>query len=590
MANVVLGKVAISWKGEWSTSLTYTKQDVVRNGASAYICVADASTPGTFDTDEWELFAQGTSDIASTAGDIIYHDGTEMVSLPIGEHNQTLTVNLSGVPEWTSNPSRSSVRVRNFPMWTGVGMNSYEQWAIMDNGDMRAWGHGGHYGLGQGNNNSNRAVPNIIPFPQGFPGVKDDNAQRTYAYGYSIIDENNDLWVWGRKEYGVTGMNGDAWIPHNIMKVNDGANPFYEGKVDATKAAYLALPCGSESYACMGVLGTDGKVYMTGYNGHGQLARGSTSDSGWFVRSDYFNNIVDGTPAVLAEDNVTVVTPEIVGTPIVKLKLGRSRYTHGMAVDTSGRLHMWGYNGDYQLGNGNSTNQPTPFHLNQGSITGRRIVDVWGAWCCTYILDEDRNLHFCGSDHYGRSGLGIHTGSSGNNGSTRNPVLTIDDVELVAFDTYEYPAAYVMKTDKTLWATGYNGHGNLGIGSTSASSSWAQMDMRNFMSDEIPIKIFCNGQNSHNVFGCLTNKGRVLVCGYNGYGQLGLGHSSYRTILEPVICREFIVDAIFQGYERYMNLNVLLEDGQMLSTGCGDSHAMASEDGEEYWTLSPIRF
>ena len=51
MANVVLGKVAISWKGEWSTSLTYTKQDVVRNGASAYICVADASTPGTFDTD-----------------------------------------------------------------------------------------------------------------------------------------------------------------------------------------------------------------------------------------------------------------------------------------------------------------------------------------------------------------------------------------------------------------------------------------------------------------------------------------------------------------------------------------------------------
>jgi len=39
-----------------------------------------------------------------------------------------------------------------------------------------------------------------------------------------------------------------------------------------------------------------------------------------------------------------------------------------------------------------------------------------------------------------------------------------------------------------------------------------------------------------------------------------------------------------------MNLNVLLEDGQMLSTGCGDNHAMASEDGEEYWTLSPIRF
>ena len=88
----------------------------------------------------------------------------------------------------------------------------------------------------------------------------------------------------------------------------------------------------------------------------------------------------------------------------------------------------------------------------------------------------------------------------------------------------------------------------------------------------------------------LTNQGRVYTCGYNGYGQLGVGNSSNWNHLQEVPCRDEIVEATFSGHDRYTNLQVRLADGQMLICGCGDNHQLATEDGEEYWTLSPVRF
>ena len=69
-----------------------------------------------------------------------------------------------------------------------------------------------------------------------------------------------------------------------------------------------------------------------------------------------------------------------------------------------------------------------------------------------------------------------------------------------------------------------------------------------------------------------------------------MGDSSQRNTLTEVSCREPIVEATFTGHDRYTNLQVRLADGQMLVAGCGDNHQLASEDGEEYWTLSPVRF
>jgi alpha-tubulin suppressor-like RCC1 family protein len=185
----------------------------------------------------------------------------------------------------------------------------------------------------------------------------------------------------------------------------------------------------------------------------------------------------------------------------------------------------------------------------------------------------------------------VNSGSSTVNSSSRIPVPSTDDVELFCHDTYyDYPASYIYKTDNKLYSTGYNGVGNLGVGDTSARASWTEVDMSMFKNGELPIKIFCNGQNGHNVFGVLTDQGRVYACGYNGYGQLGVGDQSNKTRLTEAICDKFIVDAIFVGHERYMNLHVLTSDGQLLISGCGDNYQLAMPHSTEYPSLAPVAF
>lgn len=585
MANVILGKVAITWKGEFDTSLTYHEQDVVSNGADTFICKVAQSTAGAFDTTEWDTFAQGTRDVATTPGDLVYHDGYQLRRLPIGNEGEVLSINAdTNMPVWSEPYTTSSNRVKSLLRFQGVAMNGYGQFCFMEDDSVRSWGYNSTYGLGLGTNANHKSKTHRMPFPLGFPGIGYHATEgypllaKSHQYGYGLIDRNGDLWTWGEGQNGVTGTNSNNYMPKNVMKRDDGANPLYDGNPGATKAADVQVPCGSENNNCMAVIGQNGLLYMTGYNASGQLGRGDTSESPWFVKSSYFDNL-----------------NTIDGTTVSKVRLGRAEYTHGMAIDSSGRLHTWGYNGNYQLGNNSTTNAPTPFHLNTGTITNQVVTDIWAGPHSSFCRLADKSLHVWGGDRFGSHGIGVNSDNATVNSSSRIPVVTAYDVELFCHDTYyDYPASYIYKLDDDgnhkLFATGYNGVGNLGVGDGSHRASWTPMDMSMFKNGEAPVKIFCNGQNGHNVFGVLTDQGRVYTCGYNGYGQLGIGDQSSRSTLQEVICDKFIVDANFVGHERYMNLHVLTSDGQLLICGCGDYYQNATYHTYELPMLSPVAF
>ena len=586
MANIILGKVAITWKGAWESGTAYNEQDVVSDGASTYICTVSASTPGSqpnATAGEWDQFAQGTKDIAVAAGDLVFNNGVGLQALAVGNENDVLSVNSSGLPVWIPKAVRSGQRVRNLFKYDYIDRNGYDQFVVMEDGSIRAWGYGSWLSIGNGSNTSAQGVPNIIPFSLGFPGIKDDPNECTFwahhAYAYHAIDENGHVWAWARyghdSIYSMTGTNGNAWTPINLMKLSNSANAFNpEDGLQSAKA--VAMGGGSQSYTAAGILGTDGKVYMCGYNGYGQLGTGDTSNSPYFTRSPVISSHVDEDPTNNA---------------IVNFRMGRDRYANVAAVDASGRLFMWGYNGDYQLGNGNNSNAATPFQLTWNDDQGALVVldDIYPVYHSTYAKDDQNRLWYWGTDHYGVSGLGVNTGSSGNQTNV-TPTFTIDNVNKFAVSNYDYPSAYVLQNDGKVQATGYNGYGQLGNDNTSNQSSWDEMTLTMLQAGETVEHIFCGGQGSYQSFGILTNQGRVYTCGYNGYGQLGVGDADQRTTLTEVPCRDQIVEATFTGHERYMNLQVRLADGQMLIAGCGDNHQLASEDGEEYYTLSPVRF
>src|SRR5690606_8576491 len=85
------------------------------------------------------------------------------------------------------------------------------------------------------------------------------------------------------------------------------------------------------SFNC--VISLTGEVRCWGDNLHGQVGIGNTEDIG-------------DDPGELPPP------PTDLGSPVAQLALG---FSHGCAVRDSGDLHCWGYNGDGELGQGNTT-------------------------------------------------------------------------------------------------------------------------------------------------------------------------------------------------------------------------------------------
>ena len=75
----------------------------------------------------------------------------------------------------------------------------------------------------------------------------------------------------------------------------------------------------------------------------------------------------------------------------------------------------------------------------------------------TLILKNDNTLWGCGNNGYGQLGLGDDT-----NKTTFTEITTnTDDIKSVYYGGYH---TFILENDGTLWSTGHNGDGQLGLG------------------------------------------------------------------------------------------------------------------------------
>lgn len=575
MANVVLGKIAITWKGVYNTGTTYYQQDVVSYGANTYICTA-TSTTGTFVTADWDTFAQGTLDITTTAGDMIYNDGTNLVRLPIGTSGQVLGINTTtNLPEWQSIPSRSSRHVAYLGAFKGITTNNQNTFVALTDGSLVTWGYGGVHAIPTGSDSANKTIPQIAAFPRGFPGVDTNKFFMRHDYGFFCLDQNGDMWSWGRVQNGITG-NGTSktagavsqYIPYNVM--TNTAGDFY---INSTKATSFSHSGGDADNCSVLVIGTDQKVYSWGYNAHGQLGLGDTTERHAPVMIPYFDT-----------NNIN----------IVKVDQGRDEVTTSAAISDTGVFYIWGDNSTYILGIGATTSdrlEPAP--CNGGSLNGKTVTDCWMGAYMVYVKDSTGSLHFIGGDYYGSSGLGINTSSTVSYVNT--PTLTWDTstratVTKMAVSNYNYPCAFVIDADGDLYFTGYSGYGSSGLGDNANKSTWTQVNFPDLAQGETIIDVKQRGTGSYNSTGALTSEGRLFTWGYNGYGQLGLGDTTnVNSPVEVPFNAGAITDWQWTGHAQYGKLVVLNDDGRVFNCGYGDNNDLAQEDAEEYYTLQPVR-
>ena len=327
---------------------------------------------------------------------------------------------------------------------------------------------------------------------------------------------NAPLRAWGADDQDQLGFTSTEYVQPE----------FEENDVEITNVPTLtasnvvAVAAGGEHSL---FIKADGTLWAVGGNIYGELGAGS--------QVFYTNN-----PPTLSFTN----TPVFVTNNVVAVAAGN---TSSVLVRAEGTLWAMGDNEYGELGVGSkvaylsSTNVPVLVTNNVVAVAASRTDSVF--------VKADGTLWGMGATGNGELGhvAGFLHGSSY---TTNVPVLIASNVVTAALgDDY----TLFIKADGTLWGTGDNNFGNLGIGNVTAG----------FYYTNNPVEVTNNvvavaAGNDHSLF--VKADGTLWAMGANGSGELGLATPSETSV--PLLVESNVV-AIAAGGSAFINLKTAVE-------------------------------
>ncbi len=292
----------------------------------------------------------------------------------------------------------------------------------------------------------------------------------------------------------------------------------------------------------------DGTVWAWGHNNKGQLGDDSDDDR--------------KTP-------VQVKGPNGKGNleGIVSIAAGA---LHTIAVKNDGSVWGWGYNGDWQLGDGTSKKRFTPVQVKgpggQGFLEG--MVAAAAGSAHTLALKKDGTVWAWGSNDKGQ--LGDDTGDS-----SKTPVLVKGLKGVIAIAAGSSHSLAV-KADGTLWAWGNNVSGQLG--DKGVTNRLAPVWVKSIAN----ITAVAAGEN-HSI--ALKADGTVWTWGGNSAGQLGINEGTSTMRLVPVFVDGLSgITAIGAGYNHTLALK---SDGTTWAWGSNNKGQLGDNSKDD--RLVPVQ-
>ena len=344
---------------------------------------------------------------------------------------------------------------------------SYYSFILKNNGTLWGCGDNSYGELGLGDTTDRKTFVHIT--------TNADNIKSVYCgYQHTLILKNDGtLWGCGYNGYGQLGL-GD--VDKKIVFTQIVTN------ADNIKSIY----CGDKHTI---ILKNDGTLWGCGENDYGQLGLGDTNNR------DTFTQITTNT------DNIKSVYCGLRQTLILK---------------NDGTLWVCGQNNSGQLGLGDTDDRNTFTRI---TTNANNIKSVCCSGFSMIVLKNDGTLWGCGRNDCSQLGLGD------TNSRTTLTIMGINtnDIELINCG-YDY--TLILKNDGTLWGCGANGSGQLGLGDTDDRNIFTQITTN---TNDIK-SIYCG----HNHTLILKNDGTLWGSGWNGYGQLGLRGISNRTTFTQI--------------------------------------------------------
>jgi len=229
-----------------------------------------------------------------------------------------------------------------------------------------------------------------------------------------------------------------------------------------------------------------------------------------------------------------------------------------------------GYNGFGQLGNQNYeyTNTFKDVTIPHGKVADK----IFSEYYDTIILMTDKTVWGCGANFYGELGIG-----------NAEPVHSL--TQMTTPDGYTVQSVHVggghtvlLMTDGTVWVSGNNLLGQLGIQNNENKTTFVQMILPNGYTVD---SIYCGTQYTI----LLMADGTVWGCGWNNAGRLGLGDYVDRNELTQItIPNGKSVQTICTGNTTFM----LMTDGSLYGCGWNEYGQLSLGDNENRNTLVQI--
>lgn len=305
-----------------------------------------------------------------------------------------------------------------------------------------------------------------------------------------------------------TGLNGQGQLGNGNTNINSSA--FSTGKFvlpAGVRAMKMWFGDGGSNNVTF-VLGTNEKVYAAGRNDSGQIGDGNTTnpvatpvqvnlpagcytedmDVGTdvsfhlckngdvYAMGKNFNGQIGDNTTTQRTSPTKVLLPS--GVTGVKLIIPRGStasggYAHVLASD--GNVYGWGANGFGQLGDGSTTQRNAPVRFNLPA--GVSAVDGWQGQNAVFVLGSNGNIYAAGANFQGQLGVG----DMNNKSSPTRVNLPSGVVGVSVSAQYAYYSQSTSSTpdhfsgffgsDGKLYMAGYNGHGQLGDGTTNTRTN-----------------------------------------------------------------------------------------------------------------------
>ena len=343
--------------------------------------------------------------------------------------------------------------------------------AVFNNGEIYHWGYGGHGQNGDASTSTRKysvrcggSYQNVyLATNTSVHTLRDTRIVRawvTNSHGYDnsahsvyALDEDGELWSWGYNGYGQLG-HADGSNRNQPTKL-DKATRFGNSKV----VAFWTM--GTQYASCYAVT-EDGKFWVWGYNGYGQLGIGDTSNRNvpTEITATVFDSANAGTITKIQADEygsygrAAILTSKKriyttgynsygwnmsgntnqqnawtqvtygpgagpLGTAENMWFVGNGQYQSFFVYDGT-KLESIGNNNNYQLGIGNSSNQTSlsecqvDIHGQLTSITNVKWVGGMsqGNYHNTWVLTEDGNVFHTGRNNFGCGSHGYESSYS----------------------------------------------------------------------------------------------------------------------------------------------------------------------------------